>query len=198
MTNDINKPTVTVNAAGAGIKTTYKMEGNKIVEITSKKNIQQVNKEVQGFFDKQKQQHQSFKDAKEPYIMSVWAPSILTVKSPVYYIQSQGYYLCLDAGKVLFLKKNDKGNVGSLLPTILRHPLNGQCGSGKNSIKQSVENLNPNNTNAYSREVGAELSQIEMDNIIKGKPSVQALLDVYDQYSNDTIALDISKAIPIW
>jgi hypothetical protein len=51
---------------------------------------------------------------------------------------------------------------------------------------------------AYQHPQGTNLTQSEMEGILKGKPNMEALLSVYDQYSQDEMDMDISKAQPVW
>ena len=127
-----------------------------------------------------------------------YEPLVKKSSATPYFIVSQGYYLAYDSGRVLFLKKNAKGEVDGGLPTILRKPLDGASGSGCGVVNSSYVNPNPANKNMFQKPQGKDLTSADLDNIIKGKPSVEALLNVYDQYSNESIDIEISKAVPIW
>ncbi|MEI7999452.1 MAG: hypothetical protein WCH62_08115 [Candidatus Omnitrophota bacterium] len=127
-----------------------------------------------------------------------YEPLVKKSSATPYFIVSQGYYLAFDSGRVLFKKKNSTGEVDGGLPTILRKPLDGASGSGCGVVKTSYVSPNPANKNMYQKPQGIDLTSTDFDNIIKGKPSVEALLDVYDQYSNDSIDIEISRAVPIW
>jgi hypothetical protein len=127
-----------------------------------------------------------------------YEPLVPVSKAPVSYIVSQNYHLCYDNGQVLFMKPQGKGVTEGTLPTILRKPLDGCSGSGRYSIKQSVSETQDKSYKGYIKPMGSNLTQAEYDNIIKGKPSIDDLLAVYDQYSNDSVNIDISKAIPVW
>jgi hypothetical protein len=114
-----------------------------------------------------------------------------------YFIVSQNYYLFMDGGNVYLFNANDNGQATSKLPVVLRKPLDGCAGSGVSVIKQSYE-PNTANKNIFQRPKGTSLTQADLENIVKGKPTLEALLNVYDQYSQDEINIDISKAQPIW
>jgi len=107
--------------------------------------------------------------------------------------EGQGYYLCMDKGQALFLKQKDTDKENAL-PTVLKKPIEGS-GSGVNVVKSMV--YKPMHSKNYPQPTN--LTQSDFDSIIKGKPSMKSLLDVYDQYSNQTeIGIDVSKAQPVW
>jgi hypothetical protein len=124
-------------------------------------------------------------------------PDVKTmITQNVYNIASQGYYVAYCNGLVLFQKQVGKGVAFSkALPTVLRKTLDGQSGCGKNIIKQSVDNADKG---TWKRSQGDNLTKAEFDSIVSGKPSIEVLLSAYDQYSNDSIGMDISKATPIF
>jgi hypothetical protein len=127
-----------------------------------------------------------------------WTPQVPLSKAIPYFVQSQGYYLAFDSGRVLFqVCDNGKATQKGVLPTILKKPTEGG-GSGVHSIKASYNPQVDRSKTVFQRSQGTNLTQADMDSIIKGKPSIQQLLDVYDRYSQTEIDIDISKSIPVW
>jgi len=113
------------------------------------------------------------------------------------FIVSQGYYLAYDNGRVLFLRQKESGVSGEDYPMILKKPTDGQSAGGGNCIKYPSGDV-PQGYKGYIRPQGADLTRAELDSIVLGKPTVEALLSVYDQYYNNEVNIDISKAVPVW
>ncbi len=115
-----------------------------------------------------------------------------------YFIVTHGYYLAFDSGRVLFLDKPSRGISKVNIPTILKKPIEGS-GNGVGVIKQSSsKQVFDKSYKGFVRSEGTNLTQADLDNILKGKPSAASLLSVYNQYTNEDITIDVSKATPVW
>lgn len=173
------------------------MDGNKVVSYTTIKSKEPV-EPLAAFNERQaiKQGYGNYQPSAICTSETDMAPLVKVSTEKPFFIVAEKYYVCKGNGQVLFLRSdedNDSAADGSL-PNVLRKP-SGNAGSGVNSIHTSfVED--PKNPNG--RKMGDNLTQTDFDGILKGKPSIENLLAVYDCWSNSDIDIDIATAIPLW
>jgi hypothetical protein len=186
------------------MKDKYKMVGNKIVQTTSINKSTTPQNTTEEKFIPLTQVVENLKRLGEktfeaPDITYTKAqPEIPLTKAQIYFIAAQGYYVCRDGEKTLFLNPKQGRHSTSQLPVMLRKPLEGCSGSGIHTIKTFNEDIDIKSYKGYKKPQGTTLSQAEFESILKGKPTIQQLLDAYDQYRQESVDFDISKSQPVW